>query len=52
MENDPLRQMEIELGLDEGELHDFIQLDSISCCKVLSYIMKDITTGIAVSPAA
>ena len=43
MENDPLRNMEIQLGLEEGELQNFIQLDSISCCKVLSYIMKDIT---------
>ena len=52
MENDPLRDMEIQLDLEEGELQNFIQLDSISCCKVLSYIMKDITTGLAVSPAA
>ena len=31
---------------------DFVHLDSLSCCKVLSYIMKDITTGVAVSQAA
>tara|TARA_Y100001963_G_scaffold137201_1_gene200647 strand:+ start:795 stop:1091 length:297 start_codon:yes stop_codon:yes gene_type:complete len=47
-----IREMEKILDLDEGELDNFIHLDSISCCRVLSIIMKDITTGIAVSPAA
>lgn len=47
-----MRQMEKILDLEEGELDNFVYLDSISCCKVLSIIMKDITTGIAVSPAS
>tara|TARA_R100001163_G_scaffold5917_5_gene6831 strand:+ start:83 stop:370 length:288 start_codon:yes stop_codon:yes gene_type:complete len=52
MSEDSIREMEEILDLPEGELADFVHLDSLSCCKVLSYIMKDITTGVAVSQAA
>ena len=52
MGKNSMREMEEILDLPEGELADFVHLDSLSCCKVLSYIMKDITTGVAVSPAA
>ena len=52
MGKNSMREMEEILDLPEGELADFVYLDSLSCCKVLSYIMKDITTGVAVSPAA
>ena len=47
-----LRKMEKMMDLEAGELENgFVSLDSLSCCKVLSHMMKEVTTGIAVSPA-
>ena len=51
--NDSLREMEKLIDLEEGTLQNsFVSLDSISCCKVLSNMIHDISTGIAVSPAS
>mgnify|MGYP004450829201 CR=1 FL=1 len=50
--NRMLRKMEKMMDLEAGELENgFVVLDSLSCCKVLSHMMKEVTTGIAVSPA-
>tara|TARA_R100001086_G_scaffold203542_1_gene119566 strand:+ start:171 stop:482 length:312 start_codon:yes stop_codon:yes gene_type:complete len=47
-----LRQMEEMMDLESGELEtEFVVLNSLSCCKVISNMMKEITTGVAVSPA-
>ena len=51
--NSSLREIEKMMDLEEGTLkNNFIALDSLSCCKVLSNIMEEMTTAIAVSPAA
>ena len=51
--NSSLREMEKLMDLEEGNLkNNFIYLDCLACCKVLSNIMEEITTAIAVSPAA
>jgi hypothetical protein len=48
-----LREMEKLMDLEEGTLkNNFISLDSLSCCKVISNIMQEITRGVAVSPAS
>ena len=48
-----LREMEKLMDLEEGTLkNNFISLDSLSCCKVISNIMQEITSGVAVSPAS
>ena len=48
-----LREMEKLMDLEEGTLkNNFISIDSLSCCKVISNIMKEITSGVAVSPAS
>tara|TARA_R100001530_G_scaffold18184_1_gene15567 strand:+ start:52 stop:351 length:300 start_codon:yes stop_codon:yes gene_type:complete len=48
-----LREMERLMDLEEGTLQNsFTSLDSLSCCKVLSNIIQEISTGIAVSPAS
>ena len=51
--NSSLREIEKMMDLEEGTLkNNFIALYSLSCCKVLSNIMEEMTTAIAVSPAA
>ena len=51
--NDSLREMEKLMDLEEGTLQNsFVSLNSISCCKVLSTMIQEISTGIAVSPAS
>ena len=48
-----LREMERMMDLKEGELTDqFTQLSSLSCCTVISQILKEITISLAVAPAA
>ena len=40
-----LREMEKLMDLEEGTLkNNFISLDSLSCCKVISNIMQEITS--------
>ena len=51
--NESLRKMEKLMDLEEGALENsFVSLDSISCCKVLSNIIHEISIGVAVSPAS
>lgn len=46
-----LREIEKLMDLKEGELdNQFTQLSSLSCCTVISQILKEITVGLAVSP--
>ena len=50
---DSLREMEKLMDLKEGELdNQFTQLSSLSCCTVISQILKEVTGGLAVAPAA
>ena len=48
-----LREMEKLMDLEEGTLkNSFVSLDSLACCKVISTIMQELTSGVAVSPAS
>ena len=48
-----LREMEKLIDLEEGTLkNSFVSLDSLACCKVISTIMQELTSGVAVSPAS
>ena len=50
---DSLREIEKLMNLEEGELdNQFTQLSSLSCCTVISQILKEITVGLAVSPGS